>query len=50
LWPAVAAAIVYVPVRAITAHSPVGHAVVSVAIGLLATAVMASLQWRDPAR
>lgn len=50
LWPAVAAAIVYVPVRAITVHSPAGHAVVSVAIGLIAVAVTASLQWRDPAR
>ncbi|HET6864995.1 MAG TPA: hypothetical protein VFH80_03695 [Solirubrobacteraceae bacterium] len=48
-WPAVATAIVYVPVRAITVRSPVAHSVVSVGIGLLALAVVASLQWRDPA-
>lgn len=48
LWPAVAAAIVYVPVRAITVRSPAGHAVVSAGIGLVAVVVMASLQWRDP--
>jgi len=48
LWPAVACAIVYVPVRAITVHSPGGHAVVSVGIGLLAVAVLGLLQRRDP--
>lgn len=48
-WPAAASAIVYVPVRAITAHSPVGHAVVSAGIGLVAVFVVALLQWRDPA-
>jgi hypothetical protein len=48
-WPAVATAIVYVPVKAITVRSPVAHAAVSVGIGLLACAAVASLQWRDPA-
>jgi hypothetical protein len=49
LWPAAASAIVYVPVRAITMGSMVGHAVVSAGIGLAAVVVMALLQWRDPA-
>jgi hypothetical protein len=48
-WPAVASAIVYVPVRAITVHSPVGHAVVSAGIGVVAVVFTAFLQWRDPA-
>ncbi|HJS94053.1 MAG TPA: hypothetical protein VJ741_07300, partial [Solirubrobacteraceae bacterium] len=48
-WPAVASAIVYVPVRAITVGSPVGHAVVSAGIGLVAVVFTALLQWRDPA-
>ncbi len=49
LWPAVAAAIVYIPVRAISIGSPAAHAVVSAGIGLVALSVLASLQWRDPA-
>lgn len=48
LWPAVAAAIVYVPARAITMRSAAGHAVVSAGIGLVAVVVMALLQRRDP--
>ncbi|MGN6867799.1 MAG: ATP-binding cassette domain-containing protein [Solirubrobacteraceae bacterium] len=48
-WPAVASAIVYVPVRAITVGSLAGHAVVSAGIGLVAVVVMASLQLREPA-
>jgi hypothetical protein len=47
-WPAVASAIVYVPVRAITVGSTAGHAVVSAGIGLVAVVVMALLQRRDP--
>jgi hypothetical protein len=47
-WPAVASAIVYVPVRAISVRSPADHAVVSAGIGLFAVAIMASLQRRDP--
>jgi hypothetical protein len=48
LWPAVAGAIVYVPVRAISVRSPAAHAAVSAGLALLAVAVMASLQRRDP--
>jgi hypothetical protein len=48
-WPAVASAIVYVPVRAIQIGSPAAHAVVSAGIALLAVVVMGSLQRRDPA-
>jgi hypothetical protein len=48
-WPALASAIVYVPARAITVQSPVGHAVVSAGIALVGVVVTASLQWRDPA-
>lgn len=47
-WPAMAAAIVYVPVRAITGASPAGHAVVAVGIGIVASVVLGSLQGRDP--
>ncbi|MBV9802988.1 MAG: hypothetical protein JO130_07365, partial [Solirubrobacterales bacterium] len=49
LWPGVAAAIVYIPVRAIHTRAAAGHVVVSVGIGLAALAVTALMQWRDPA-
>lgn len=48
LWPAVASALVYVPVLAITVGSVLGHTVASAGIGLVAGIVMALLQWRDP--
>ncbi len=49
LWPGVAAAIVYIPVRAIHTRAAAGHVIVSVGLGLAALAVTALMQWRDPA-
>ena len=48
LWPAVAVAVVYVPVRAISVHSTVAHVVVSVGLGLAAVAAALLAQQRDP--
>jgi hypothetical protein len=49
LWPAVAVAVVYVPVRAIRVHSTVAHAAVSVGVGVAAVAAALLAQQRDPA-
>ena len=48
IWPAVAAAIVFVPVHAIRLASPVAGTVVSVAVGVLAAVVAALVSSRDP--
>ncbi len=48
IWPAVAAATVFVPVRAIHAASPVAGTLASVAVGLVAVGVSAAALSRDP--
>jgi hypothetical protein len=48
LWPAVAVAVVYVPVRAISVHSTVAHAAVSVGVGVVVAVGALRVQQRDP--
>jgi len=48
LWPAVAVAVVYIPVRAISVHSTLAHVAVSVGLGVVAVAGALLAQQRDP--